>query len=110
MLIGDSMQVHLYSVLEWQRGASLKATAGFCRDDCINIDSPVQSRLAVNRKRTALDTECLDTESSSDGQEGTCDLNHTMRELKALLLKQTPAHTNICTYTFEDFSLTFTVN
>lgn len=69
------------------------ATAGFCRDDCININSPVQSRLAVNRKRTALDTECLDTESSSDGQEGTCDLNHTMRELKALLLKQTPAHT-----------------
>ncbi len=73
------------------------ATAGFCRDDCINIDSPVQ-RLVVNRNRTALDTECLDTESSSDGQEGTCDLNHTTRELKALLLKHKLTHKHMHLY------------
>lgn len=72
------------------------ASAGFCRDDCINIDSPVQSRLAVNRKHSALDTECLlDTESPSDGQEGTCDLNHTIREQKALLLKHQLTHKHI---------------
>lgn len=83
------------------------AAAGSCRDDCINIDSPVQSRLAVNRKHTALDTErLLDTESPSDGQEGTCDLNHTIREHKVLLLK----HQLTQTYTCEDLSVTSNVN
>lgn len=96
MLIGDLMQVHLYSVLERQRGASLMLPLVSVETNALILIVLYKAGWLWIGNTLHWTQRCLlDTESPSDGQEGTCDLNHTIREHKALLLKHQLTHKHI---------------
>lgn len=88
--------------VQWQNGSSLTL-------QLVSVETGALILIVLNKAvwqwigNTLHWTQCLDTESPSYGQEGTCDLNYTMRVCYSSTHMLTNTHTPACDLIDFDF-------